>query len=140
VLAFDDEGIARLTRAIRDVSPRKRRRWLADIARKLDPPDPKALAAKLDPPSTNKKDTKSSRLDLVKVNEKRRAAVRRAVALHKKRSRAGIAITRVPYDGVALANLELAGWLPPYREGYSEAEISAAIAALIKTRNLPLSH
>jgi hypothetical protein len=38
LLQFDDEGIARLTRAIREVSMKKRRRWLADLARRLDPP------------------------------------------------------------------------------------------------------
>jgi hypothetical protein len=38
LLQFDDEGIARLTRAIAAVSPRKRHAWLADIARKLGPP------------------------------------------------------------------------------------------------------
>jgi hypothetical protein len=108
VLALTDIGITHLFAAAREISPRKRRRFLEDFAAKLDPPS----------------------------NEKRRASVRRAVARHKARSRAGIAVARVPYDGGALANLALAGWLPP-REGYSEAEISAAIAALIKARNLP---
>src|SRR5262245_58116889 len=36
-LQFTDEGIARLTRAVREVTPRKRRRWLADIAQRFEP-------------------------------------------------------------------------------------------------------
>jgi len=37
VLQLTDEALARLARAIKEVTPRKRRRWLEDIAARLDP-------------------------------------------------------------------------------------------------------
>ena|SRR5215471_5404096 len=53
------------------------------------------------------------------------------------RDNAGIATTRVRYNGVTLAKLIVSGWLLAHREIYTDAEISAAIANLFEHGDLP---
>ena len=68
--------------------------------------------------------------------ERRRARWRRWYWNDKR----GMAIARVQYSGVGLANLVLSGWLPSRREVYTDQEIATAISNLLEHGELPRRH
>src|SRR5262245_44829539 len=109
MIALTDTGLAHLMIAASAVEPHARRRWLLSVAEQFDPhPD----AAK-------------------------RACARARYQRWAANDRAGVAVTRVRYSGVGLANLIVAGWLTAHDHAYTEAEIGGAIADLIEHGNLP---
>jgi len=68
---------------------------------------------------------------------KRRAAGLRRWHRWKANDRAGIAVARVHYNGVALGKLIVSGWLPAHHAVYTDEEIGRAISDLIRHGNLP---
>ena len=67
----------------------------------------------------------------------RRATGRRRWHRWKRNDRAGIAVARVHYNGIALGKLIMSGWLPAHHAAYTDEEIGRAISDLIRQGNLP---
>jgi len=79
----------------------------------------------------------TSRTRRLERTRKRRAAGLRRWHRWKANDRAGIAVARVHYNGVALGKLIVSGWLPAHHAVYTDEEIGRAISDLIRQGNLP---
>jgi hypothetical protein len=79
----------------------------------------------------------TSRTRRLERTRKRRAAGLRRWHRWKANDRAGIAVARVHYNGVALGKLIVSGWLPAHHAVYTDEEIGRAISDLIRHGNLP---
>jgi len=79
----------------------------------------------------------TSRTRRLERTRKRRAAGLRRWHRWKANDRAGIAVARVHYNGVALGKLIVSGWLPAHHAVYTDEEIASAISDLIRHGNLP---
>jgi hypothetical protein len=88
MIALDDAALARIIHAAEAVPHGERRRWLQELADDLDPP----------------------------ADAARRAIKRARWRRWYHNDRAGVAVTRVHYSGVGLANLIVGGWLRAHDE------------------------
>ena len=79
----------------------------------------------------------TSRTRRLERTRKRRAAGLRRWHRWKANDRAGIAVARVHYNGIALGKLIMSGWLPAHHAVYTDEEIGRAISDLIRHGNLP---
>lgn len=103
MLALTDAALAHLVIGATAIEPRSRRRWLQDVADRLDPS-----------PAAVRRAQNRIRYQRWAVNDK-----------------AGVAVTRVRYNGEAMSRLIRAGWLTAHDAAYTDAEIGRAISDLI---------
>jgi hypothetical protein len=101
-LAFDDAAIARLAGAVRKVSPRKRKRWLADVARQLDTATP----------SRNSRNAQWCRAS-------------------RARAKSGAVIYRLELDEVAIQEMLVNEGLLPARQEYTRRQVEAALTKFL---------